>query len=222
MTYPFSSPIILTDSLFTAYGGSTGTSTNAQRQAAYVMSEEQISTSIGTLLKLAIVTGTFAYPNVGHFPLDWNRVSRLIKTTFIDFDGVEILSVDGEASGYINLRDKEMGDVDINYSHYSSAHGNVYPFYHVRIVYECGIPSGTSYHPNLLLALAIEADIILAEIVGYGNESDGDIGIQSFRNQEYSETRSPLRNTVLGNSPRAMFADRMLETFRVRSRGLGM
>jgi hypothetical protein len=223
MTYPYSTPIILTDSIFSSYGGNVGSTTQAQRQAAYTIAEQRVSDAIGTLLRLTIVTGTYAYPNVGHFSLEYNRVSRIIRTTFLDFQGVEILSEDGEASGYINVRDKETGDVDVVYSGYGTHSHSAYDFvYQTRIVYEAGLSSGTTYHPNILLALSTEADVVLNEIVGYGNEGAGDIGIQSFNNQEYSENRVTLRNTVLGNSPRTNFANRLLEPFRVRSRGLGL
>lgn len=219
--YPYSTPIILTDTIFSAYGGNVGTTTQAQRNASYVIAEERISTAITTFLCPTIVTGTFAFPNTGHFPLDYSRISRLIRTRFIDFEGVELYTANGENSGCINLRNREQGDVDVYYGPMYRSH-EYYNTYQTEIVYECGLSSGTSYHPNLLIALTIEADIILGEIIGYGNEGVGDIGIQDFSNQEYSEKRVPLRNTVLGSSPRSMFADKLLEPFRVRVKGIGL
>src|SRR5574342_529033 len=83
---------------------------------------------------------------------------------------------------------------------------NPYP-YQIQVVYNAGLPSGTSYQPDVLMGLATYADIILNEIVGYGNEAPGDVGIESFNNVGYSEVRR-IRNTTFGSSPRAVFASR--------------
>jgi hypothetical protein len=66
----------------------------------------------------------------------------------------------------------------------------------------------------MLLALTTYASIILNEIVGYGNESPGDMGVQSFSNQEYRETRKTLLRTSFGTSARAQFAHGLITRFR--------
>ena len=50
ITYPFSTPIILTDDIFVQYGGQTGSSTPLQRQGAYWVAEKQATNYIGTFL----------------------------------------------------------------------------------------------------------------------------------------------------------------------------
>src|SRR5574341_598375 len=67
MTQPFfpylvTGTSVLTDALFTAYGGQTGTSTAAQRAAAYQIAEQFAIEEIGTFLVETRVTGTFAWP----------------------------------------------------------------------------------------------------------------------------------------------------------------
>jgi len=65
MEYPYASPIILTDAIFTAYGGHTGSSATAQRTAAYLIAEMAATADIGSFLLPTTVTGTFA-PNTMH------------------------------------------------------------------------------------------------------------------------------------------------------------
>ena len=67
------------------------------------------------------------------------------------------------------------------------------------------------------------ADIILNEVVGYGNEAPGDIGVQSYTNQQYSENRVKLLRTDFGTSARAQFVKKLIEKRRrKRSVGLGV
>jgi len=76
--YPFNGPIILTDTLYTSYGGWTGTSTALQRSNAYWMAEIQVSFHIGTLLLPTNVTGTFPVPRFGYPVItDWGEVTAL-------------------------------------------------------------------------------------------------------------------------------------------------
>jgi hypothetical protein len=71
-----------------------------------------------------------------------------------------------------------------------------------------------------MLGLCTYADLILNEIVGWGNEGAGDVGISEFSNQQYRELRR-IKNTNFGSSPRAIFANRMLQKLR-RYRYVGM
>jgi hypothetical protein len=90
-----------------------------------------------------------------------------------------------------------------------------YP-YRIDVVYNVGFSSGTSHQPKVLMALTTYASIIMNEFLGYGNEAPGDIGVQEFSNQQYSEKRVKLINTVFGASPRAQFAHRLLTSLRKR------
>ena len=48
--YPYNYPVVETDAIFIAYGGQTGTSVVAQRQAAYLIAEMTASLDVDTLL----------------------------------------------------------------------------------------------------------------------------------------------------------------------------
>jgi len=214
--YPYSSPIILNDSIYATYGGNTGSSVPAQRQAAYLIAEETVSDDFGSYLLPTIVTGTFPYNPHRMILLDNSYISRVILTRFIAEDEDIYDTISGTANLYVHLYDQDRGVVEVDpYATYCGCgHRSSLP-YKVQVVYETGLPTGVaSNNSNILLALTTYADIALNEIIGYGNESVGDIGVQSFRNQQYSEQRVKLIRTVFGTSARAQFVHKLLTKFR--------
>lgn len=209
MQYPYHSAIVLTDSLFVSYGGHTGTSTSGQRSAAYLMAEMAATEDIGSFLLPTAVTGTFQ-PNPFHrYIADQGYVTAVNKVIFLDAENTELWSQSGLGSDSVGISgDGERGIIDIGYSELG------YMPYKVQISYTAGIPSGTSFQPNVLMALTTYADIILNEITGYGNEAPGDIGVQNYQNQQYREERVALIRTQFGTSARAQFASQLLTNLR--------
>lgn len=214
--YPYNAPIILTDDIFEENVGDDllSLTTVAQRRNSYWLAEIKATEDIGTFLKKTIVTGTYPYNSL--ISLDHTYVHRVIQTTFIDFEEDRYYIVAGTSNSYVNLYSQERGLVDIgnavtNCHCHSSLRASPYK---VEFVYETGLYSGTTYQPDIILGLCTYSKIILNEMVGYGNESAGDIGVQQFRNQEYSEVRKNLVNTVYGGSAEANFAHKMLSRFR--------
>lgn len=215
--YPYNSPLVLTDDIFESYAGSElfNSTTSAQRNAAYWLAEIKVSEDIGTFLARTIVSGTYSYsPSIN---LDHSYVHRIFRTTFIDFEEDRYYIITGTANNYVNLYNQELGLVDIASAVSNCACHSAYRQspYKIEVVYETGLSSGTVYQPDMLLGLSTYSKIIMNQIVGYGNESPGDIGIQSFKNQEYSETRKNLVNTIYGSSPEANFAHKMLARYRI-------
>jgi hypothetical protein len=211
--YPFNNPIVLTDVLFMAYGGHGAIGSSAQKAAAYLIAEMAVTEDLSTLLLPTTVTGTFSYsPTI---LTDYAYVNYLSKVTFLDFDKEEYWSQSGASNVYYALRDDTYGIVDIDYlSGNCGCHNSGEHPYQVQIVYNCGLHSGTSFRADILLALTTYADIILNEIIGYGNEAPGDIGVQDFQNQQYRESRVRLFRTSFGSSPRAHFASNLLQKYR--------
>ena len=111
----------------------------------------------------------------------------------------------GTANDDVTLLSDEYGTAIIGCS--------IYPF-KAEFTYEAGLPSGTSYHPDILLGLTTYADIILNEIIGYGNEAPGDIGVQNYKNQQYTESRVELIRTTFGTSARAQFVHKLFTKLR--------
>ena len=219
--YPYLTPIILDDNSFVNYDSDGIANTSfAQRQAAYRIAEMAASEDLNTFLKPTIVTGTHdaAYQIVTEYAF----VHRVILTRFINTKEEVYYSVSGTANDYVSIKNKERGIVDIDYllgssSHY---HGGVYP-YQIQLVYEAGLPTGTSTGSDVLLALSTYARIILNEIIGFGNEAPGDIGVTDFKNQQYTESRVALLRTSFGSSAKANFAHGLLTKLR-KLRYVGM
>lgn len=220
--YPFNNAIILTDSIYTEYGGNVANSTANQRQVGYWLAEMKVSEDIDTYLSVVTRTGTFHYhPQI---MLDNNYVHRIIITRFIDYQENIYYSVSGTANIYVAVDNAERGVVDVASGvRNCHCHTKTQPFpYKVQIVYETGLSSGTVYRPDMLLALTTYAQIIINEVVGFGNESPGDAGVSEYSNQEYREKRKGLINTVFGQSPKANFAWRLLTRYRkYKNVGLG-
>jgi hypothetical protein len=213
--YPYSSPIILTDDIFVAYGGHTGTSVAAQRQAAYFIAEKAATEDIGSFLLPTMVTGTNQYNGSLDFMLEYGYINYIVQTNFIDKIGNTYFSVVGTNNVYVGIQDDLRGLVRVTSWAYDPL------FYEVQFVYSAGIPSGTSFRPDVLLCLTTYADIVLNEIMGYGNEAPGDVGVQNFRNVNYYETRIGLIRTMFGTSARAQFAHKLLTSLRkIRYAGL--
>lgn len=216
--YPYSTPLVITDKIFTEYGGHVDNTMLSQRQAAYFIGEEAVSRDLNTFLANTIITGSFPYTSeVIH--LNHAFINKIVLVRFIDFDNSIYYTVSGTSNWYINLRDPDRGVLDINslYMHYCPPMYGYVP-YKVDVVYETGLVSGTVYQPNFLLALTTYADIVLNEIVGYGNEAPGDVGVTQFSNQQYQEQRMAMFNTAYGNSARAQFAHKLLTRYRKHTR----
>ena len=216
MSYPYSNAIILTDLLFSDYGGDQTLGTNGQRKAAYWLAERTVSDDLETFLLPTIVTGTYLYNPLEKFlTLDHTYIKRIIMTRFIDTEEKVYWSQAGTDNIYLSLRDDERGLVDIHWvlGNCNCTQHSRYP-YKIQEVYEAGLPTGTANLPDILLALTTYADIILNEIVGYGNEAPGDIGVQQYSNQQYAEQRVKLVYTTFGSSARAQFVRKLIEKYR--------
>lgn len=214
--YPYTSAFILNDATFSAYGGDITLGTATQRGICYWLAERKVSENLKTFLKPTWVTGTFAIVS-SVINLDHTYINTVSAVQFIDTEEKIYFTATGSSSAYFSLRDDVYGIVDL---HYLVANCGVcsqggiltYP-YKVNVVYNAGIPTGTSTMPDVLLALTTYAKLMLNEIIGYGNEAPGDVGVEQYSSQNYSETRR-IQNTDFGNSPQAIFANRLLRNLR--------
>jgi hypothetical protein len=221
MIYPYTSPFILTDQIYADYGGHLDNSTSKQRDASFFIAERQVSQYLETYLMPTTITGTYLFRYTDKFlTLDNTYVNQVVKTSFLDTQESVYWSQLGTANVYVSLRDAEYGLVDIHYvlGNCNGCAVSGYP-YKVQEVYNAGFSSATSYQADILLALTTYADIILNEIIGYGNETSGDAGVQKFSNQGYNEERFALINSSFGNSPRSLFIRKLLKA-RTRPRSI--
>mgnify|MGYP007027865941 CR=1 FL=1 len=199
--YPYNSPVIMTDSVFTMYGGMTGTFTQAQRSAAYLIAEQQATTYLNAFLLPTTVTGTWGYAS--RITTDYGYVT--------DIKAVNILSQNGSTNcnlqsnnGCVFVWEDTFGYLDVGcVMNYCGCNNYVVP-YQIQVSYESGLPTGVATQPAVLLALTMAAQISLNEMIYPSqNEGVGDIGVQEYSSMGYSEKRKTLKFTAFGSSAKA-------------------
>lgn len=214
---------ILTDSIFIAYGGQTGTATAAQRQAAYQIAEQFAVQEIGSPLTPVTLTGTFVWPHDMRLHLPYNRVSSVLGVTALYEYSCNCEPL--ELSGCAWLIDPDNGVIDIR--NCGGAVGGaacncaqaMYGLQSlpklVRVAYVAGVPAGyVAMSAGALMGLVTAADLALEQILSCG--PDGDPMITNFSDTGYSETRDGLMMTAFGGSPRANYAARMLRPLKFK------
>lgn len=220
--YPYTSPIILTDTIFALYGGRIGTSLPQQRQIAYQLAEEQMTEYLSSFLIPTTITGTYFWRGGNPITLDYGHVNQILTVSINSLDWSNNCTIDA-VSGCFVQRNNEYGYLDVfPYLSCGGCHGVVglAPYY-IQVAYTSGLQTGTSNQPAMLMALTIAAQINLNEIdVSLSNEGTADIGIESFSNQQYSEKRTKLGISAFGNSPMANRAARLVRKYKSRP-GMG-
>jgi hypothetical protein len=235
--YPFTSPIILNDTIFIDYGGNIAGTSAQQRQSLYQEAEIQVSNYIGTLLRPTMVSGTYGYMSKQRIVTEYGYVSQLISIDILSQNifssSCSLISQSGcgfiweDTFGYIDVR--QVFSVN-NLPFFSFGLAPLFPLftplmdinnpYQFNINYVAGVPTGTSMQPPVLHALTIMAQINQNEmfpgLVGL-NEGVGDVGILEYqdggmRGYREKRTNSGIKQTILGASPRANYAARLLDS----------
>ena len=219
MNYVHKIPIVLNDNLYEEYGGVLDTCTPQQRQNMYWLAEMMVSEALETYLLPTQVTGTYLYNALSPFViLEHTYINTVDHVYFLDTKEDVYWDQAGTANVYVSLRSHDYGLVDLHYLVGScNCHSNSSPYpYQVDIVYTAGLPTGTANNPDMLMALTEYAKIGINEMIGFGNEAPGDIGVQDFQNQQYRETRVKLLRTSFGTSAKAQFIDRLISKYKYR------
>lgn len=228
LIYPFNSPIILTDQIFTENGGLTGSFSPNSLQNSYWLAEMQVTAYIGTPLLPVIVTGTYPFQNKWRLATDYGYVQQLLSVTILTRENAtncNLTSNDGcgyiyeDTYGYVDFR-RLQSVCNCNWWWFGSPYPSYIVYqkpYQIQISYEAGLPTGTANQPGILEALTILAQIDLNEkqpgLVG-ANEGVGDIAIQKYGSlRTYSEERGAhsLVKTALGESAKSMRAKRLID-----------
>lgn len=216
--YLYNTPQILTDSIFTLYGGQTGTSSPTQREIAYVMAEEQMVEYLQSYLTPTTVTGTYLWRNKNPLELDYGWLVSVNRVSINSIDWANGCTVD-TVTGCYAVRNAQYGYLDVNYLLSCGGCASIvgYPPYNIQVSYTSGLATGTYTSARMLQALTLAAQINLNEIdVSLSNESLGDVGIEFFINQRYHEKRMKGITTVFGNSPLAQRIARLVRGLRAR------
>lgn len=199
--YPYSSPIILNDQVFVQNGGQTGTFTSAQRQAAYVIAEQQMTSHIGTFLLPTIVTGTFPYQQ--RITTDYGYVHQVYSVSILSQDLRSTACNLHSSSACVNIWSDTFAYLDLGCISLACDCYVSVP-YQIQVAYQAGLPTGVASQPAMLLALTMAAQISLNEMAYPSqNEGTGDIGIEEFSSLGYREKRVKLVRNAFGSSAKA-------------------
>jgi len=206
--YPYNSPQILSDSVFVLYGGNIGTSTSFQRQAAFLLAEEQMTEHLSSFLLPTIITGSAERVNGTVYELDYGHVQNVLRVTIVALQNTNPYTTK-TYTGTASIVSQDYGYINI----YTPAMYGIVQS--ISAVYESGLATGTYTNPAVLTALTMAAQINLNEMdVSLSNESTADVGVQSFSNQSYSELRTKLGTTSFGNSAMSQRVARLVKKYR--------
>jgi hypothetical protein len=231
--YPFNSPIILNDTVFSQYGGAgTGTFASAILQNAYLMAEMQVTSYIGAPLLPTTLTGTFPFMHQNRLSTDYGYVQQLLSVSILTQQACQDCSLTSNAGcgyvyqdtfGYVDFRQLSSVCGWSWWGYPSSPYILSYSPYQIQLAYIAGLPTGTATQPGILRALTIVAQIALDDMfpgtVGQ-NESVGAVGIQEFKSLDYSERRAEhaLVKTALGDDARSQRAKKLIDMSVKRAR----
>lgn len=217
---------ILTDQIFTDYGGQTGTSTPAQRQVAYQIAEQFAVEEIGTFLVPTTITGTFPWPlTTSRIHLPHDRLRRIDSVLFIHEAGCNCASGSVDIVGCAWVIDEDNGLIDVRECGSAVCHGCACVGHghggllQIRVAYTAGAAPGlVAANGSALMGLVTAADLALQQIIDPAGAEGGpgDPQVKSFSDTGYSETREGLRMTAFGGSPRANLAARMLAPLKFK------
>lgn len=216
--YLYNAPQILTDAIFTLYGGQTGTSLPTQREIAYTMAEEQMVEYLHAYLTPTMVTGTYLWRGKNPLELDYGWIISVNQVSINSVDWRNSCTVE-TVTGCHAVRNEQYGYLDISYLLSCGGCGRVVglPPYTIQVAYQSGLATGTYTSARMLQALTLAAQINLNEIdPSLSNETIGDVGIEFFINQKYHERRVKGYTTVFGNSPLAQRIARLVRSLRAR------
>lgn len=215
--YLYNTPQILNDSIFLDYGGWTGTSTQAQRDIAYTLAEEQMVEYLTSYLTPTIVTGTYFWKGENPLELDYGWIIRVLSVTVNSLDGNSSCTLTN-ASACSQVRNAQYGYLDVYKTvNCGGCGGIVSPPYNIQVVHESGFASGTYLGKSMLQALVLASQINLNEIdVSLSNESTADAGIEFFINQKYHEKRKRTGSNTFGNSAMAIRIGRLVRKYKAR------
>ena len=228
MNYPFGSAFLLNDTVFTNFGGITGTSTAFARAAAYYIAEKEMSDHLHTLLQPTDVSGSYNWNAGNPFEMDWGYINSIYGVSIQSNFNTTYTYTANDMARAVFIRNAKNGIVDIaTWPMMYQLTSMIFPVasiqpYSILVTYNAGLPSGTSMQADMLWCLTMAAQMVLNDMSVDGsmaNEAPGGIGIQQFANELYSEKRTALGVSIFGNSPIAQQIVRLTRNLRARSVG---
>jgi len=214
-------PVILTDDLFFSYIGDpvyTGTST--QRDAAYLIAEQEMIQEIKTPLLPTSMTGTWRYPGIYGNPtivLPYQKINTVDSVAILYGGGTGVCGLQSVA-GCHRIKSDTYGYIDahcIGNLAILNCGCTITDMYQVRVAFTAGLSTGIAADDKSLhMALAMIAEQYLTEIIDPGASPGGPgaPGIVGWSSLGYSEKMNPaaLKLTPMGASGRMNAVRRMV------------
>jgi len=215
------SPHVLSQSSYLAYGGAVGAATVAQLNAAFCIAEEWAQSEMRCPIVTTVLTGTFSWPIDGMLQLPHNNIQAVNSVVSLEGNDCDCAYV--ELSGCAFLLHPETGIISLrNCNCGGSVDCGTGPAggpHQVRVVYTSGYPSGqVSSMPGVMLALVTVAQMAIRQMSAPWELEGGPgaPGVQEWMDGPYREVRTKLFSTMYGTSPLAAYAKSLLEPLRTR------
>lgn len=185
------------------------------REASFLMAEQFMVQHLNTPLSPTTITGTYMwYPGKDRLLLPHTYMQSIDQVLVWSQDSQCNCSLSSETGcgfmvgswGYVHLR--------VISSAWSSGCGcgGTRPFKY-EVTWTAGLPTGTSaVDRRLHMGLSLLAEEFLKDFTDPGAHEGGpgDVGIQSFSNLGYQETRVKLEKTVFGQTAMGNYVTRLV------------
>jgi len=214
--YYYLTPRILTDTMFTSYGGDMGNATAAQLQHAYVEAERLMEEELSAFLTGTVITGTYQIgPTSNRIVLGKAFVRSIDSVRLLVRNTCDCSITNFEGCAFIN--DEQIGIIDVlKLRGVCGCSGFLGRPSQVQVAFTSGLPPGIAAHPNLHHALSIVAGLTLQQMTDPSGAEGGPgaPGVIQFSSLRYSERRLGLRRTRFGSSPSANYAADLVAGFK--------
>ncbi len=220
--YNHLSPVILDDAMFFGYVPTcVNSGTSQQRDAAYLIAEQEMMQHLQTFLLPTRVTGSFTWNNIPEiYRLPYDYVIAIPQVVAKSLDCLCCCDLSDNPACAMIREGWGLIDVIVTSAFFCRCCGSAPgTFYQVEVTVDAGLPTGTAaLDTSLHLALALAAQVALNEIVDPGaNEGGpGDPGVQAHGMFGYSETRVPLQPSVFGQTPISNYIVRLVRHLKHR------
>lgn len=218
MIYPYYAPIILTNDLFTDYGGNISPYSTKQLNIAYWLAESLMTEHVGSYLKPTRITGTYPYEFPGErLRMDHGQILSVDAVSY-KYGGCDCAIV--SETGCAFILDPVHGYLILEDTVWSLCGCSTTPKWpiNVNITDTSGYSSAMVYQPSMLLALTLAAKVNLEELYDpFSLEGGaGDPGVQEWSDMSHREVRTKLGSTIFGKTPLANKISRLVSGYSNR------
>jgi len=218
--YPITGTYVLSHELFHAYGGDDLGTTGSRVTAALCIAEQLAQLELNTFLEPQAWTGVFDRLAYGQPMMLSHSHLRSVDSVVLRCETHPHICVICNVTSCAHIKDRSASIIELRIGirrcGLCSVCGRALSF---QIAYTAGIPTGQlAAAPAAIAALVALAQEALEQLVdpSASEGGAGAPGLESWRQFQYAEKRFALKSTQLGNSPRANYAAKLLQPWKVK------